>query len=95
MTIELQMLALSIVLGLVHIILNAYWESLNFELPEIADASIRPWRRWIDTSLHTPEDIVEWQQAGPVSTDRYAVGPRSTVVLVAGGAQFENSHGIG
>ena len=75
-------------------ILNAYWESLDFELPEIADVSMRPWRRWIDTRLPTPDDIVEWQQAEAVSTDRYRAGPRSTVVLVAGGAQFENSHGV-
>ena len=48
---------------LVHLILNAYWESLDFELPPVAGS----WRRWIDTSLHAPQDIVEWQKAPPSS----------------------------
>ena len=39
---------------LFYLILNAYWESLDFELPAIEDASRGPWRRWIDTSLDTP-----------------------------------------
>jgi glycogen operon protein len=66
----------------VYVILNAYWEFLSFELPA-PKASQRPWRRWIDTSLNSPEDIVDWQQALPVSGGSYAVGPRSVVVLVA------------
>ena len=32
-----------------HLILNAYWEPLEFELPPAGDGG--PWRRWIDTSL--------------------------------------------
>ena len=32
-----------------HLILNAYWEPLEFELP--ARDGRGPWRRWIDTSL--------------------------------------------
>ena len=38
---------------LVYLILNAYWESLKFELPPIEDGSRRQWRRWIDTSLES------------------------------------------
>ncbi|HEX8892403.1 MAG TPA: glycogen debranching protein GlgX [Terriglobales bacterium] len=68
---------------LVYLILNAYWESLEFELPLIEDGSRRQWRRWIDTSLDSPEDIVEWQSALPVSAGTYAAGPRSVVVLFA------------
>jgi glycogen operon protein len=59
--------------------LNAYWEALEFELPPAgADA----WRRWIDTSRESPEDIVPWQTA-PVVDDarRYRAGPQSVVVL--------------
>jgi isoamylase len=62
---------------LVHLILNAYWESLDFELPPIAGS----WRRWIDTTLHAPQDIVEWQKALPFSGNTYRAGPRSVVVL--------------
>ena len=46
-----------------HLILNAFWEPLEFELPPTGG----PWRRWIDTSLPAPEDIVEWQKAPAMS----------------------------
>jgi isoamylase len=46
-----------------HLIANSYWESLDFELPKLPDGSDAPWRRWIDTSLETPSDIVEWSAA--------------------------------
>jgi glycogen operon protein len=68
---------------LFHLILNAFWESLDFELPSISDNSRAPWRRWIDTSLAPPQDIVEWPLASPVPGFQYRVGPRSTVVLIA------------
>ncbi len=71
-----------------HFILNAWWEPLSFELPEIGTAGCGPWRRWIDTSLELPDDIVSWQCAAPVPGSLYRVGPRSTVVLIAGGSQF-------
>jgi glycogen operon protein len=66
-------------------ILNAYWESLDFELPLIDKNSREPWRRWIDTTLDPPDDIVEWQSALPVSEKTYRTGPRSVVVMFAGG----------
>jgi isoamylase len=63
-----------------HLILNAYWEHLDFELPH--EAIGEPWRRWIDTSLDTPEDIVDWTIAPALPDQRaYHVGPRSVVVL--------------
>jgi isoamylase len=64
-----------------YLILNAYWEPLDFELP----SSACPWRRWIDTSLQSPQDIVAWQTAPPVSGGSYQAGPRSVVVLFSGG----------
>ena len=66
-----------------YIILNAYWESLEFELPRTGDGSTYPWRRWIDTLLDSPHDIVEWQTAPPVLGRLYRAGPRSVVVLFA------------
>src|SRR6185312_14612962 len=44
---------------LLHFILNGYWEPLEFELPGL-DAECS-WRRWIDTALDSPHDIVPWQ----------------------------------
>jgi glycogen operon protein len=67
-----------------HVILNAYWEPLDFELPPPATGARDPWRRWIDTFLDSPNDIVEWEQAPPVSSETYRAEPRSVVVLFAG-----------
>ncbi len=68
---------------LFHVILNAYWEPLDFELPQAGDRSQDSWRRWIDTSLDSPLDIVEWPSAPPVPGRTYRAGPRSVVVLFA------------
>jgi isoamylase len=65
---------------LFHLIANAYWEPLNFELPPVSECQ---WRRWIDTSLESPQDIVAWQSAAPVSGCNYRAGSRSVVVLYA------------
>ena len=66
----------------VHVILNAYWEPLEFELPRAGDRSEDSWRRWIDTSLDPPQDIAEWQTASTVSGCIYRAGPRSVAVLL-------------
>jgi glycogen operon protein len=68
---------------LVYFIFNAYWEPINFELPRIDQDGINRWRRWIDTYLETPEDIVQWQSAVSVLDHLYEVGPQSVVVLWA------------
>jgi glycogen operon protein len=61
---------------LVHWILNTYWEALSFELPASG-----PWKRWIDTGLESPEDIVPWQDARRITGSTYRVGPHSVAVL--------------
>jgi isoamylase len=65
----------------VYAIMNAYWEPLNFELPTLSGG--RPWRRWVDTSRDTPEDIVPWCTAPSLSCKEYRVDSRSVVVLFA------------
>ena len=50
---------------LFHAIFNAYWEPLEFELPPVVDSAQVQWRRWIDTSLDSPHDIVECEQDAP------------------------------
>jgi isoamylase len=69
---------------LFHLIANAYWEPLGFELPPVNECQ---WRRWIDTSLDSPQDIVAWQSAQPVSGCNYLAGSRSVVVLYANTAR--------
>jgi glycogen operon protein len=67
---------------LFHMILNAYWEPLHFEIPGVRGEN--PWRRWIDTALESPNDIVEWQNSPSIAGIVYRAEPRSVVVLFAG-----------
>lgn len=63
-----------------YLILNAYWDPLEFELPAVADG--RPaWRRWIDTSLASPKDIVDWPEAAEIDGPDYRAADRSVAVL--------------
>jgi glycogen operon protein len=64
-----------------HLIMNAYWEPLDFELP--TPEGNQTWRRWIDTSLDSPNDITAWQDASTFTEGRYRVSRRSVVVLWA------------
>ena len=66
---------------LFHVILNAYWQPLDFELPRLDRAGENPWRRWIDTALDSPHDIDEWETAEPVPDGAYRAEPRSVVML--------------
>jgi len=68
---------------LAHIIFNAYWEPLDFELPVLEHGSC-PWFRWIDTALDPPLEICDWNAEEPVLDPIYHVGARSVVVLIAG-----------
>ena len=64
------------------LILNAYWEPLDFELPKLGDKG--PWRRWIDTALDSPTDIVPWQEATGVQAESYRAQARSVAMLFGG-----------
>jgi isoamylase len=68
-----------------HAMLNAYWEPLEFELPPLDGGGEAPrqWKRWIDTSLDAPDDIVERNAAPIVAASVYRVLERSIVVLAA------------
>jgi isoamylase len=68
---------------LFHVILNAYWEPLKFQLPRVGNYDGDSWRRWIDTTLDSPHDIVEWETAPTVPGRIFRAGPRSVVVLFA------------
>jgi glycogen operon protein len=63
-----------------HLILNAYWQPLEFALPPLATGN---WRRWIDTALDSPSDIVPWEQAPEVAGTTYQAADRSVVMLYA------------
>ncbi len=64
-----------------HFILNAFWEPLEFELPPLENGG--SWRRWIDTALESPHDIVPWETAPPVEGSTYRAAARSVAMLIA------------
>jgi glycogen operon protein len=69
-----------------HLMLNAHWEPHEFELPPACnggDNTAAPWRRWIDTALDSPTDIVRWQEAPAASGRTYPMQARSVAVLLA------------
>jgi isoamylase len=68
---------------LIHLILNAYWDPLDFELPGSVGGRQTTWRRWIDTSLDSPNDITDWREAPPISGPNYHVESRTVVMLIA------------
>jgi glycogen operon protein len=64
-----------------YIAINAYWRSLEFELPPVTGKPEAAWCRLIDTSLPSPQDVVEEGMIVPVKGPKYAVNPRSIVML--------------
>ena len=61
-----------------HLMFNAWWQPLQFQLPE---NNAIPWARLIDTSLSAPLDIVHPDRAAMVESSRYVLKPRSIAVL--------------
>jgi isoamylase len=68
--------------AILHLMLNAYWEPLDFELPPAPPECQGPWRRWVDTSRESPTDICDWHGGWPVTTAHYSVQPRSLAIFV-------------
>jgi isoamylase len=66
----------------IYLIANAYWETLDFELPQIGRPGIS-WRRWINTALDSPQDIVHWEATLPAPSSAVRAEPRSVIVLFA------------
>ncbi len=69
--------------GLFHLIMNAYWQVLDFELPPAPDGAPLGWQRVIDTYLDPPHDISGLDTAPLVEASVYRVQPRSVVLLIA------------
>jgi glycogen operon protein len=64
-----------------HLILNAYWEALDFELPALMAG--KHWCRAVDTSLPSPDDYCEPGHELPLTRNGYVAQPRSSVILIA------------
>jgi glycogen operon protein len=61
----------------IYVMINAYWETLDFHLQE---GTAQEWRRIVDTALASPEDFSD--RGEPLQAADYSVAPRSVVVLV-------------
>ncbi|MEM7647818.1 MAG: glycogen debranching protein GlgX [Cyanobacteria bacterium P01_A01_bin.70] len=64
----------------IHIMLNAYWEPLCFDLPQPHPHS--QWYRIVNTARPTPNDIVDGTTEA-VKSRQYLLAARSCVVLMA------------
>jgi isoamylase len=67
---------------LLHIMINAFWEPLEFEIL-VLDRPHESWRRCIDTYLDPPDDICGWASARALQGSMCRVEPRSLVLLLA------------
>ncbi len=63
-----------------HVIINAFWKPLGFELPALPTGS--DWLRIVDTAQPSPNDFSNPDKAIRIDKNIYHVEPRSTVVLV-------------
>ena len=61
----------------VYVMINAYWEELDFQIQE---GTAPEWSRIVDTVLPSPRDIPDRPE--PLQALNYRVGPRSIVVLL-------------
>ncbi len=65
----------------IYVAINAYWQSLIFELPSLA--ANKRWFRVVDTSKDTPNDILEEGKEDLIVASRYRVASRAVVVLIS------------
>src|SRR5437899_795797 len=61
----------------IYVMINAYWEELEFHIQE---GAAREWVRVVDTALASPDDFAEPGESLGVAS--YLVAPRSVVVLL-------------
>jgi glycogen operon protein len=61
----------------IYLMINAYWERLEFRVQE---GTAHEWKRIVDTALDSPREFSE--SGEPLQTANYSVAPRSVVVLV-------------
>jgi len=65
-----------------HYMVNAHSEALTFEIPSPDHHEGICWKRLIDTSLESPDDICGLGDAPEITDQNYQVNSRSMVVLV-------------
>lgn len=64
-----------------HVMMNMDYRDMKFEIPQLSDG--RVWHRYVDTSLESPDDILEIGQTKPLASQEYYIlETHSIVVLV-------------
>jgi glycogen operon protein len=64
----------------IHVIMNMYWEQLDFEIPEIKGVR---WGKLADTSADAPDDFYKITATPPVEGDTITAEGRSIIILSA------------
>jgi isoamylase len=64
----------------IHYMINASSQALTFDIPLMNGS--RTWRRWIDTSLPSPDNIGSWEDGQVVPGQTYQLMDHSLAVLV-------------
>jgi isoamylase len=79
--------------GALHLIFNAYWDDLDFELPPL-EGGADGWRRIVDTSQDAPADLAEsYQEAPIVPMPTYRIEGRSVAVFASRRTDAQPDHG--
>ncbi len=61
----------------IYVMINAYWEELEFHIQE---GTAQEWLRVVDTALTSPDDFAE--RGDSLGVASYLLAPRSVVVLL-------------
>jgi isoamylase len=61
----------------IYVMINAYWETLEFQVQE---GAAQEWTRIVDTALASPDDFSD--RGEPLQALSYSAAPRSVVVLL-------------
>ena len=64
-----------------HVMINAYWEAMYFEIPSINGFEGKNWYRVIDTAQQYPRDFADPDKMPKIREQKYHVKARSVVVL--------------
>ncbi|MFP4321435.1 MAG: glycogen debranching enzyme, partial [Anaerolineales bacterium] len=66
-----------------YVIINAYWEGIDFELPPLPKGWL--WVQVVNTGLESPDDICALGHERPVHPKQtsYHAGPRSVIILMS------------
>jgi len=68
-----------------HVMINAYWDSLEYELPVLTKYPTGTWKKIIDTSEDSPNDILPVNDGLAINTNQITLKSRSIVVLYSNG----------